>query len=173
MLTRPRYIKSPSVRMLERLELEAYRREHPTIPESAVVPTKHRDDTANGLTRCIIRYLQFKGHQAERINTMGRPIDTRRTYNVAGCLRQVGSLRWGKSTSTAGSADISAVVFGRAVKVEVKIGADRQREAQRCYQSAVERAGGLYFIAKDFNTFVEWLDDAFKDEMTYGESRNY
>ena len=104
---------------------------------------------------------------------MGRPIDTRRTYNVAGCIRQVGSLRWGKSTSTTGSADISAVVFGRAVKVEVKIGADRQREAQRCYQSAVERAGGLYFIAKDFNTFVEWLDDAFKDEMTYGESRNY
>ena len=39
MLTRPRYIKSPSVQMLERLELEAYRREHPTIPESAVVPT--------------------------------------------------------------------------------------------------------------------------------------
>lgn len=161
MLTRPRYIKSSSVQMLERLELEAYRREHPTIPESAIVPMKHRDDTANGLTRCIIRYLQLKGHQAERINTMGRPIDTRRTYNVAGCIRQVGSLRWGKSTSTTGSADISAVVFGRAVKVEV------------CYQSAVERAGGLYFIAKDFNTFVEWLDDTFKDEMTYGESRNY
>ena len=36
--------------MLERLELKAYRREHPTIPEAAVVPTKHRDDTANGLT---------------------------------------------------------------------------------------------------------------------------
>ena len=79
----------------------------------------------------------------------------------------------GKIDLETGSADISAVVFGRAVKVEVKIGTDRQSEAQRCYQSAVERAGGLYFIAKDFNTFVEWLDDTFKDEMTYGESRNY
>lgn len=43
MLTGPRYVKSPSVKMLERLELEAYRRAHPTIPEAAVVPTKHRD----------------------------------------------------------------------------------------------------------------------------------
>ena len=131
MLTKSRYIKSPSVQMLERLELEAYRREHPTIPESAVVPTKHRDDTANGLTRCIIRYLQLKGHQAERINTMGRPIDTRRTYDVAGCLRQVGSLRWGKSTSTAGS--------------------------------AVENAGGLYVVARNFEDFVGWYGIHFGD----------
>ena len=163
MLTRPRYIKSPSVQMLERLELEAYRREHPTIPEAAVVPTKHRDDTANGLTRCIIRYLQLKGHQAERINTMGRPIDTRRTYNVAGCLRQVGSLRWGKSTSTAGSADISAVVFGCAVKVEVKAGNDRQSSAQRSYAKAVENAGGLYVVARNFEDFVGWYGIHFGD----------
>jgi hypothetical protein len=93
MLTGPRYVKSPSVRMLERLELEAYRREHPTIPEAAVVPTKHRDNTANGLTRCIVRYLQLKGWQAERINTMGRPVDARKTFDVAGCQRQVGTLR--------------------------------------------------------------------------------
>lgn len=173
MLTCSRYVKSPSVKMLECLELKAYRREHPTIPEAAVVPTKHRDDTANGLTRCIIRYLQIKGWQAERVNTMGRPVDTRKTFDVAGCQRQIGTLRWGKSTSTSGSADISATIAGRSVKIEVKIGADRQSEAQRRYQASIERAGGLYFVAKDFTTFVEWYGETFPNEITYGDSRNH
>lgn len=156
MLTGPRYVKSPSVKMLERLELEAYRRAHPTIPEAAVVPTKHRDDTANGLTRCIIRYLQLKVWQSERVNTMGRPVDTRKTFDVAGCQRQVGTLRWGKSTSTPGSADISATIAGRSVKIEVKIGRDRQSAEQRAYAEAVERAGGLYVVARTFEEFVGW-----------------
>lgn len=156
MLTGPRYVKSPSVKMLERLELEAYRRAHPTIPEAAVVPTKHRDDTANGLTRCIIRYLQLKGWQSERVNTIGRPVDTRKTFDVAGCQRQVGTLRWGKSTSTPGSADISATIAGRSVKIEVKIGRDRQSAEQRAYAEAVERAGGLYVVARTFEEFVGW-----------------
>lgn len=173
MLTGPRYVKSPSVKMLERLELEAYRWEHPMIPEAAVVPTKHRDDTANGLTRCIIRYLWLKGWQSERVNTMGRPVDARKTFDVAGCQRQVGTLRWGKSTSTPGSADISATIAGRSVKIEVKIGLDRQSEAQRRYQATVERAGGLYFIAKDFESFIEWYGETFPNEKTYGDSRNY
>lgn len=154
MLTR--YVKSSCVKMLERLELEHYRRKHPTIPEAAIVTPKHRDDTANGLTRCIIRFLQLRGWQAERINTMGRPIDTRRVFDVAGCPRLVGSLTWGKSTSTPGSADISATINGHSVKIEVKIGRDRQSEAQRAYAEAVRAAGGVYVIARTFEEFVGW-----------------
>lgn len=92
---------------------------------------------------------------------MGRPVDARKTFDVAGCQRQVGTLRWGKSTSTPGSADISATIAGRSVKIEVKIGLDRQSEAQRRYQATVERAGGLYFIAKDFTSFIEWYSKTF------------
>lgn len=156
MLTRARTVKSASVQMLERLELEAFRREHPTIPAAAVVATKHRDDTANGLTRCIVRYLRLKGWQAERINTMGRPVDTRKTFDVVGCRRRVGSFGWVKSGSTAGSADISATIAGRLVKIEVKIGRDRQSVVQKAYAEAVERAGGLYVIARNFDDFVGW-----------------
>lgn len=156
MIQSQRYIKSQSVKLLERLEVEAYRRAHPSIPEEAVVPTKHRDDTANALTRCIVRFLQLKGWQAERINTMGRPVDTRRTYNIAGCRRQVGSMKWVRSTSTPGSADISATIAGRSVKVEVKVGKDRQSRSQKAYAEAVRKAGGEYVIAHDFEEFLGW-----------------
>lgn len=73
-----------------------------------------------------------------------------------------GRIVWRKSNTTKGSADISATIAGRSVKIEVKIGPDRQSEAQRRYQAAIERAGGLYFIAKDFTSFVEWYNTNFK-----------
>ncbi len=66
---------------------------------------------------------------------------------------------WTKGTSTAGSADISATIKGRSVKIEVKIGKDRQSEAQKRYQEMIERAGGIYIIAKDFDSFVEWYEN--------------
>ncbi len=127
-----------------------------------VTGDKHRDDTANGCTRCIIAYLKYKGWQAERINTTGIPIDSRRQVtDITGRTRNIGSLTWRPSGSTLGSADISATINGRSVKIEVKIGKDRQSEAQRQYQAAIEQAGGLYYIAHDFTTFVAWYHQNF------------
>jgi hypothetical protein len=31
-------------------------------------------------------------------------------------------------------------------------------EAQKEYQQNTERAGGIYYIAKDFDSFIEWYD---------------
>ena len=127
-----------------------------------VTGNKHRDDTANGLTRCIIDYLNYKGWQAERINTTGIPHDTRQqATDILGRTHTIGSLTWRPSGSTVGSADISATIQGRSVKIEVKIGKDRQSEAQRQYQAAIEQAGGLYYIARDFSTFVAWYNKNF------------
>ena len=128
----------------------------------AVTGNKHRDDTANGLTRCIIDYLHYKGWQAERINTTGIPHDTRQqARDILGRTRTIGSLTWRPSGSTIGSADISATINGRSVKIEVKIGKDRQSAAQRQYQAAIEQAGGLYYIARNFTTFVAWYHQNF------------
>ena len=66
---------------------------------------------------------------------------------------------WTRGTSTAGSADISATIKGRSVKIEVKIGRDRQSDAQKRYQEMIERAGGTYYIARDFDEFVEFYHD--------------
>jgi hypothetical protein len=93
---------------------------------------------------------------------MGIPTDTRREVtDISGHRRTIGSLTWRPSGSTVGSADISATINGRSVKIEVKIGKDRQSEAQRQYQAAIEQAGGLYYIARDFSTFVAWYNQNF------------
>ena len=114
------YQKPQAVKDLERQALDHFRRDHPNFPEYAIPPQPYRDNTANGLTKCIVDYIRYNGGQAERINTT------------------------------------------------VKIGLDRQSEAQRRYQATVERAGGLYFIAKDFTTFVEWYSENFNRDC-YGK----
>lgn len=149
-MSKPRYLKPQAVKDLERLAHDRFRTEHPNFPEYAIPPQSYRDDTANGLTRCVVDFVRSHGGQAERINTTGVP------------EQRGGRIVWRKSNTTKGSADVSATIAGRSVKIEIKIGADRQSEAQRHYQAAVERAGGLYFIAKDFTSFVEWYGETFK-----------
>lgn len=139
-------MKSKAITELEDAIIDGLAASHPHFPRAYIPRQKRSDKTANGLTQCIIEYIQMHGGQAERINVMGRPIET------------AGGLKWAKSNMTVGTADISAIVAGRAVKIEVKIGADRQSDDQRRYQSDVERAGGLYYIAKTFDNFVEWYN---------------
>ena len=47
-----------------------------------------------------------------------------------------------------GISDIVGVIDGRAVFVEVKTKTGNQRDAQRKWQAAVERAGAIYIIAR-------------------------
>ncbi len=118
------------------------------FPTQSYIPMPSRDDTtANSLTRCIIDYIKLHGGQAERITVMGRPTEV------------CGRVKWGKSHMTVGTADISATIQGRSVKIEVKIGTDKQSKKQKKYQSDIERAGGLYYVARSFNEFVKWYEN--------------
>lgn len=160
---KPRYQKPQTVKELEEMADIENARRHPQFAKFAP-KAKYRDDTANGLTRCILDYIKLHGGQAERVNTMGIPIDRRRQVtDVLGHHRTIGSIEWRKSGGTVGSADISATIRGRSVKIEVKIGKDRQSAAQQQYQQAVEQAGGLYFIARDFTSFGEWYRQTFEE----------
>ena len=139
--------------LLHELKLQRYAITHPNFPQDYIPKTMYKDSTANGLTRAICDYINYNGYQAERINTMGT---AREKKTTAG---KVIGVTWTKGTSTAGSADISATIKGRSVKIEVKIGKDRQSEAQKRYQENIEKAGGTYCIAKDFDSFVEFFND--------------
>lgn len=142
-----------------------YKKPEAVLELEQVTGDKHRDDTANGLTRCIIAYILSKGGQAERINSMGIPIDTRQQVtDIMGHHRTIGSMRWRRSGSTRGSADISATIRGLSVKIEVKVGKDRQSNAQRLYQASVEQAGGLYYVAHDLTSFVKWYRQNFSEK---------
>lgn len=159
---KPPYKKPQAVKELEELADIENQRLHPNIPTKYLARSKYRDDTANGLTKCIIDYIRFNGGQAERINTMGIPRDNRKTVtDVLGRDRLIGSVEWRTSGTTKGSADISATIYGQSVKIEVKIDHDRQSDAQRDYQASVEQAGGVYYIAKDFANFVQWYKERF------------
>lgn len=143
--------------ILERLHKEDLRKKYPTFPDYAMPPAKYTDKTANGLTKCIKDFLNHTGHQAERISSGGRQVDNRKVVtDVIGRTRQIGSTKYIPGTSTNGTADISSVIYGASVKIEVKIGKDKQSDDQIKYQQDIEKAGGIYIIAKDFDGFIEW-----------------
>ena len=47
-----------------------------------------------------------------------------------------------------GSADILACIDGRFIAVEAKCGPDKQRPEQIRFQAAIEKAGGVYILAR-------------------------
>lgn len=135
---------------------------HPNVPLHAIEGSlpKYTDKTANGLTKCVIDFLMVSGYFAERINTMGRVIDNRKTYtDVIGRTKTIGSTKYIPTTGTKGSADISATIEGKSVRIEVKIGKDRQSQDQKVYQANIEKSKGYYWIVKNFDDFMKKYDE--------------
>lgn len=154
------YRKSEAVKRLEAIANDEAREKFPEIPAEWLAPRKYSDKTANGLAKCIIDFIRLRGGQAERISNTGRIVDNRKTFkDVTGRSRTIGSTKWIPGAGTNGTADISATINGISVKVEVKIGRDRQSEAQKQYQRDIERAGGVYLIAKSFAEFERWFNE--------------
>jgi hypothetical protein len=152
-------IKRKAFAKLRELYLQDHRRKYPNMPEYARTSPRYTDKTANGLTKMIIHFIRLNGGQAERINCTGRIIDNRKTFtDVSGRVRTIGSVQYGKTAGTRGTADISATIRGRAVKIEVKIGNDKQSSYQRQYQKNIEAAGGIYIIARNFIGFYNWYN---------------
>lgn len=113
----------------------------------------YSDKTAPGLTECILDFLNnVKAQQAERYHSAGIPYIDRKS----------GEQRFGKPKTTTGTADIHSTVNGRSVKIEIKIGTDRQSKEQKAYQLQVEKAGGIYYIARSFASFCWWYHKTFE-----------
>ena len=115
-------------------------RRYPSVPSHALPKSKHSDSTANGLTKAIISWLELNGCWATRVSSAGRYIAQQGKFIP--------------STTKRGTADIHAVIGGRHVSIEVKVGKDRMSEDQHKVKAAIEKAGGVYFIATDFDKFM-------------------
>jgi hypothetical protein len=132
-------------------------RANSSMPDYAIPKPKFTDNSANALTKSIIAWIELNGYQAERINNTGRYVDNKKTVkNIMGQSITIGSGQYIPGTGTKGTADISATIKGKSIKIEVKYGKDRQSEAQKEYQATIERSGGVYFIAKDFESFYNF-----------------
>lgn len=156
---RPAYRKSDAVKELERMADAAVQQKYVSVQAKYLSPRKYRDDTANGLTKCIIDFLRLKGCQSERTSCTGRYVDNTKVFtNVLGYRRQIGTAKWLPTSGQRGTADISAVIRSRAVKIEVKM-KDKQSDDQRSYQEAVEAAGGCYLICHSLNEFMQQYEN--------------
>ena len=148
--------------LLKALELEILKDKSTMNPRYLEdLLTDWNDNSANSLTKSIEFYINANGFQAERINTMGVYREGKK-IQVGENSRQLKGT-WTPSTSTKGSADISATIRGRSVKIEVKYGKDKQSEVQKRYQESIEQAGGTYYIARNFDEFIIFYNNFIAD----------
>jgi hypothetical protein len=127
---------------LSEMDFEAKARKYPSVPSHCLPRTKFTDKTANGLTKAVLQFLALKGHYASRIQSQGQ-------YN-----EKLG--RWTSSTVRRGIGDIMAVINGRSIMIEIKVGRDIQSEHQKKTQGEVEASGGVYLIVRSFSEFMDW-----------------
>ena len=122
--------------------------------------TDWKDNSANSLTNSIIFYINATGNQAERIGSQGQYREGKKIQVGTGEIEYTKQLpgKWTKGQGTKGTADISSTINGKSVKIEVKYGRDVQSEVQKQYQNKIETAGGIYYIARDFDSFIEWYN---------------
>ena len=148
---------------LNALMMEQLKQKYPNMPEAYIPKTDWTDNSANALTKCVIAWIQFNGGQAERISSQGQYREGAKIQVGSGIMAHTKQLpgKWTPGQSTKGTADISATIRGRSVKIEIKQ-KDKQSEAQKQYQQAIENAGGVYIIVRDFDSFVVWYDKFIK-----------
>jgi hypothetical protein len=114
---------------LKALELEQMKIKYPSMREELLALTEWKDNSANNLTKCIIFWIKAMGGQAERISNQGQ-YRAGKSIEIASGMKQMPG-KWTPGQGTKGTADISATIRGRSVKIEVKHGNDRQSEYQK------------------------------------------
>jgi hypothetical protein len=137
-------IPSDFLPRLNELKREYYARKYPAMMSSkGAYAKKYADNSANGLTKCIVDYLTLIGGYATRQQSMG-------------VKRKVGGGKeiWTKGTVKKGAADINAMFQGRSLQVEVKYGKDRMSADQHATAEHIKRAGGIYLVARTFDHFI-------------------
>lgn len=141
---------------LRSMKLESIKQKSPGFFELSggykMKTNPYNDLTANNLTKAIIDFINFSGGDANRINTQGqkRKINGRELWTYGGTRK--------------GTADIHGIYRGRAISIEIKIGRDKPSEAQLKEAERVRGAGGLYFIARDMPSFLEFWKAQFESE---------
>ena len=139
---KPRYIKPDSVKRLESDFQEWKYKSLPNIPYQ--VKPKFRDDTANGLTDCLAKWCQINDAHFQRMNSQGQ-------YDAKLKI-------WRRSGSTKGISDTLIIYRGQTIHIEIKVGKDKQSEAQKKMQVSVEASGGIYWVIKSFDQFINQIN---------------
>lgn len=129
-----------------------------------VVKVSLKESSSNELTKAIMHFITFIGGFAERVNTTGT---YRKGKVVENCLGQKYTIGGGYtySGSTKGSADIHALIQGKTCMIEVKFQKDKMSEAQIKYKENIEKAGGVYIVAKNFDQATTQIINQFNIQI--------
>jgi hypothetical protein len=107
---------------------------------------KPRPETANGITRNIIRVVSLtKGAVAYRINNAA-------VYDAKAQAYRAGNIERGLP-------DVIAILNGRFVGIEVKAGKDRMSDFQKMRKQEIQIAGGIYFECKSTDGFLAFWEN--------------
>lgn len=153
-----------AIQQLKRLALLELKQKHPTVPDYALPGPKYSDRTANGLTKCIVDYINLIGGIAERRNSMGRYLQPKTYTNIFGKNVELGKGKYIPTTGRKGTSDISGVFKGVPLAIEVKTGRDSMSKAQQSYKAQFETAGGWFCIARSFDQFYVEFSKQFTDD---------
>lgn len=143
-----------ALQLLRELDYTIRVQKYKSVPAHCIAPSKFSDKTANALTKCILRWLELHSHKAWRQGSEGRYRPGKQFTDVIGRVRQMKG-QW-LPGSNKGHADINAIINGKFAAIEVKVGRDKQSLAQKLYQQEVESSGGVYYVARDFEQFMQW-----------------
>jgi hypothetical protein len=148
-------IKTDWKQTLKQLKFEYLEKEHPDFYKLSggerMKLKPWNDDTSNGLTNAIMDFLKYHRHYCNRINCIG----LNRRIN--------GKMVYTPSSTRKGVSDIHSIINGQHVSIEVKCKAtkDRMSKEQDQERKRVESAGGIYFVATDMDSFIDWYVQTF------------
>jgi hypothetical protein len=86
----------------------------------------------------------MNGYFSARINTQGNYSQKLKRFIHSGAKR--------------GMADVTSIINGRHVSIEVKSGRDKLRPEQWKVKDEVEAAGGIYMVVSSFDNFLEQIN---------------
>ncbi len=136
-----------AIRLLKDAVKASKQAKYPNIPDYALTVPPYEDASANGLSKCIIDFLNSQDHcYCGRISNEG----VMRTNQHGKSFRA-------KSSMQNGISDLDAVIHGRAVKIEIKIGNDKMSQAQHDYKRQIENAKGYYLVIRNLQEFMDWF----------------
>lgn len=141
---RPAYHQPDKVKETEQAIFEDDCRKHPNVDSKFIARRKLRDDTAGGLTKCVIFYITLKGGFCSRVNTTG--------------IYDAKLKRYRYTTQKRGLADVIGTYQGKSLQVEVKVSRDKLSPQQEKIRDEQQRAGGLWYEARNFTDFKTWFD---------------
>jgi len=145
---------------LETLSREEQIQNYPTYTDRLNDIRNNLEEAKYGLSKCIIDYIRSNGGKAEYIAATGIFFDNgirSSTYRRG----DSNSIQEIVKNNLNGKASIAANINGTPIRIEINIG-DKERSFEHIYcQMIIESAELIYYIAKDFPSFVDWYHTTF------------